>query len=114
MNETGVQPVGFNLLIKVEKVSDQSAGGLILPDSAINREQHGNDKGKVIAMGEYAFSDWVSAKYLPKVGDVVIFEKYAGTVIQHRTEEGGSRQTSDYRLLDCKKIGAVIKEKENE
>ena len=76
MNDTGIQPVGYKVLIKVDGVEDKSAGGIYLPDTTREREESANDKGLLVAVGEMAFADWKGRK--PVAGDRVVFEKYAG------------------------------------
>jgi len=106
MNNTGINPVGYKVLIRVDEVEDKSAGGIYLPDTTRDREEAANDKGLLVAVGEMAFADWKGKK--PQVGDRVVFEKYAGCVVQHRGLERGS--VTRYRLCNDTKIGAVIEE----
>ena len=108
MNDTGIQPVGYKVLIKVDEVEDRSAGGIFLPDTTREREETANDKGTLIAIGDMAFADWKDGVKKPVVGDRVVFEKYAGCVVQVRNIE---RNITRYRLCNDTKIGAVIKEK---
>lgn len=107
MNQTGICPVGYKVLIRVDEIDDRSSGGIFLPDTTREREESANDRGTLIAIGEMAFADWKGEK--PKAGDRVVFEKYAGSVVQHRGLERGS--ITRYRLCNDTKIGAIIKEK---
>jgi len=106
-NPTGIRPVQFNVLIKVDVLDDQSAGGLYLPESAIQREQIAHDRGTIVAVSSMAFTDWTCKK--PEIGDKVIFNKYAGSIILHQSDRASSRQ--NYRLCQDKDISAVIEEK---
>ncbi len=108
MNITGIKPVQFRVLISVDEVEGQTSGGIFIPEHALEREQMGHDRGTLIAVGDMAFEDWTGT--LPKVGDKVIFVKYAGTIIQFREE----RITTKYRLCKDADICAIIKEGESD
>ena len=105
MNPTGIRPVEYKVLIKVDQVESQSEGGIFLPDTALEREQMAHDRGELIDMGGMAFSDWKGRK--PQTGDKVIFSKYAGTLIHFRPDE---RHLEKYRLCNDKDISAILEE----
>ena len=95
-----VTPVEYKVLIKPDVVDDKSAGGLFLPDSVRDRDQYAVDRGVIIAHGEGFFVKLPGP--VPKVGDKVIFNKYAGTLIKIERE--------DFRLCNDKDICAILKE----
>ena len=95
-----VEPVEYKVLIKPDKVDDKSSGGLYLPDSARDRQQYSVDRGKIVAHGEGFFEKLPGP--VPNVGDKVIFNKYAGTLIKIERE--------DFRLCNDKDICAIIQE----
>lgn len=64
-----VKPIGERVLIKVEEAETKTTSGLYIPDTAQEKTQ----KGKVIAIGD----DTEAIKV--KVGDKVMYDKYAGT-----------------------------------
>ena len=97
-----VIPVEFKVLIKPDKVEDRSVGGLYLPDSSRERQQFAVDRGEVIAVGEGFFSELPGP--VPKIGDKVIFNRYAGSLIT--LGEGKDRE--DFRLCNDKDICAII------
>ena len=100
-----IQPVEYKALIKPDKVEGQTYGGLFLPDSARDKQQFAVDRGEVINVGEGFFTNLPGPK--PKVGDKVIFNRYAGSLI---TIEGDDRQKNEYRLINDKDICAVVEE----
>ena len=102
-----IVPVEYKVYIEVDEISDKSEGGLYLPEQTREREQYAHDKGTLIAVGGMAFSDWKGRK--PEVGDKVIFNKYAGSMIQVRED----RQLMKFRLCNDKDICAIM-EVENE
>jgi co-chaperonin GroES (HSP10) len=76
-NTSGMNPAGHRILIKPQEIKKVSAGGIILStESSGEREQMANTTGVVVAMGDTCYHDkpnpWC------KVGDKVIFAKYAG------------------------------------
>ena len=52
-NESGINPVGWRVLIKPQEVKEVSQGGIILTtEKSKEREQMGNTTGIVVAMGD--------------------------------------------------------------
>ncbi len=86
-----VTPLGERLLIKPIKEEKKTEGGIVLPDSAKEKPM----KAEVIAIGKVEDVDL-------KVGDKVIFSKYAGTEIKIEDE--------DYIIIDASDILAKIEE----
>lgn len=103
LNPTEIRPVEYKILIKPDDVGDKSAGGIYLPENAIAREQEARDTGVLIAVGAMAFDDWKGLK--PKVGDKVIFSRYAGSLIPWRDKTGILQK---FRLCNDKDVGAVL------
>lgn len=67
-----VSPLGDRVLIKIQEGDSKSAGGIIIPQTAQEKTQ----TGVVIAIG----TDTEVIKV--KVGDKVMYDKYAGTQIK--------------------------------
>ena len=70
------QPVGYRILIRPRGVIEKTKGGIILTDSSKEDQSYLNSVGQVIAMGNECYSD--RKKPWCKVGDWVIFGRYAG------------------------------------
>lgn len=72
-----LRPLHDRVLIqRIDSSEEKTAGGIIIPDAAKEKGQ----TGKVIAVGAGRIT--AEGKVLPmnvKVGDVVLFGKYAGT-----------------------------------
>jgi chaperonin GroES len=102
MNQSGLQPLKYKVLVRPIEVESKTAGGIYLPDSAKEKEQFAKAEGRVIAVGEIAFTDpdWLVK---PKTGDLVLFDKYGGALV---TGRDGER----YRLINDEEIGAIIHE----
>jgi len=70
------QPVGYRILLRPRGVVEKTKGGIILTDSNKDSQTYLNSVGQVIAMGTECYSD--RKKPWCKVGDWVIFGRYAG------------------------------------
>lgn len=67
-----VKPLGDRVLVKVEQTEEKTASGLYIPQTAQEKTQ----AGVVTAVGD----DKDAIKV--KVGDKVMYDKYAGTTIK--------------------------------
>jgi chaperonin GroES len=75
-----VRPLRDRILVKrVEEEAEQKVGGIIIPDTAKEKPM----QGKVVAAGSGRIND--KGQVFPldvKVGDTILFGKYAGTEIK--------------------------------
>ncbi|MCF6181670.1 co-chaperone GroES [Lutibacter sp.] len=71
MSKINIKPLADRVLIKPLEAETTTASGLIIPDSAKEKQQ----KGTVIAVGNGTKDEAMTVK----VGDTVLFGKYAGT-----------------------------------
>ncbi len=70
-----LRPLGDRLIVEAMETDEVTKAGIILPDT-VDREKP--EKGRVIAVGSGRFLDsGVRASMDIKVGDVVVFKKYA-------------------------------------
>ncbi len=79
-----IRPLGDRVLVKRVGEQEKTKGGIVLPDTAKEKPQ----RGEIVAVGEGRLTD--DGKRIPmnvKVGDKVIFAKYAGTEIELDGEE---------------------------
>jgi len=79
-----VKPLYDRILVKRIEEKEQKRGNIIIPDTAKEKPM----EGKVIAVGNGKLDD--DGKRIPlevKVGDRVLFGKYAGTEIKIDDEE---------------------------
>mgnify|MGYP001446396702 CR=1 FL=1 len=77
-------PLGDRVVIKPSPKEEVSKGGIVLPDTVKEKPV----EGEIIAVGAGKLTD--DGKRLPmdvKVGDVVIYSKYAGTEFKDKDEE---------------------------
>lgn len=74
-----IKPLNDRVLVLREDEEQKSAGGIIIPDTAKEKPQ----RGKVVATGTGKMDK--DGKRIPlevKVGDRILFGKYAGTEIK--------------------------------
>jgi chaperonin GroES len=99
-NESGINPVGWRVLIKPQEVKQMSKGGIILStDTNKEREQMGNTTGVVVAMGEQCFADELQPWC--EIGDKVIFAKYAGLLYL-------GKDGCQYRMINDKDVTGTL------
>jgi chaperonin GroES len=76
---TKIKPLGDRVVIKPTPKEEVSKGGIVIPDTAKEKPQ----EGKIIAVGPGKLSeDGKRIAMEVKVGDKVIYSKYAGTEIK--------------------------------
>ena len=97
INVSTVKPLGDRVFVKVSASEEKTSGGILLPETAKEKPQ----VGEVAAVGPGKRNDDGSYTELEvKVGDKVLYSKYAGTDIKL----GGD----DYVLLSEKDILASV------
>jgi chaperonin GroES len=79
-----IRPLQDRIIVKRVEEEEKTKGGIIIPDSAKEKPM----EGKVIAVGSGKVLD-NGQKSAPdvKVGDRVLFSKYAGTEVKIEGEE---------------------------
>ena len=81
---TRVRPLQDRVIVKrLEEQEQKSSGGIIIPDTAKEKPQ----EGKVVAVGPGRREDGKVLAVDVKVGDRVLFGKYAGSEIKVDGEE---------------------------
>jgi chaperonin GroES len=94
-----IKPLGDKVLVQPKTSSDQTAGGIVLPDTAKERPQ----EGTVIAVGPgRTLDNGDKAKIGVEEGDIVIYSKYGGTEVK--------LDGTDYLILDESSILAIKKD----
>ena len=92
MTQVNVKPLADRVLIEPAAAEQKTAGGIIIPDTAKEKPQ----RGSVVAVGTGKKDEPMTVK----VGDHVLYGKYAGTEI---TIEG-----KDYLIMRESDLFAVI------
>ena len=92
-----VKPLGDRVFVKVSASEETTHGGILLPDTDKEKPQ----VGEVVAVGPGKRNDEGSRQEPEvKIGDKVLYSKYAGTDIKLGVEE--------YVLLSEKDILAIV------
>ena len=101
------QPTGWRILVLPFKMNEKTKGGVIMNESTLERQQVASQCGNVLAMGPQCYKDNERYPEGPwcKVGDWVVFARYAGSRINI---EGG-----EVRLLNEDEILATVKDPED-
>ena len=97
--KTNIRPLGDRVVVKAVERTEQTKSGLYLPDTAQEKPQ----EAIVIAVGPgKLLDDGTRTPIDLKVGDKVLYSKYAGTEIKQLDEE--------YLILRESDILAVVLE----
>lgn len=95
MTKNMIEPVGHFVLIEMKRIEEKTAGGIILPQTAVEKEERAAHSGKVIATGPLC-------KKLDALGHgrTAFFGRYAGMLLDH--------DGAEYRLIDEDEIRGVL------
>lgn len=99
INESGIVPVEYKVLVKIDSVEEKTQSGIILTKKTTEREELAQVKGVLLDYGGSAFTDWKGKT--PTPGDRVMVAKYAGSVVEGCDGE-------EYRLCNDKDIAAIL------
>ncbi|MGF1636097.1 MAG: co-chaperone GroES [Cyclobacteriaceae bacterium] len=92
MSKVSIKPLADRVLVEPSAAEEKTASGIIIPDTAKEKPQ----RGQVVAVGDGKKDEPLTVK----VGDLVLYGKYAGTEI---TVEG-----REYLIMRESDIFAVI------
>jgi chaperonin GroES len=92
MSNLNIKPLADRVLVEPAAAEEKTASGIIIPDTAKEKPQRGN----VVAVGSGKKDEPLTVK----VGDAVLYGKYAGTEI---TIEG-----KEYLIMRESDIFAVV------
>ena len=92
MSEVKIKPLADRVLVEPMAAEQKTASGIIIPDTAKEKPQ----RGKVIAVGKGIKDEPMELK----IGDEVLYGKYAGTEI--------SVEGKDYLMMRQSDVLAVI------
>jgi chaperonin GroES len=73
-----IKPLGDRIVLEAIEKEEKTASGIVLPDTAKEKPQ----EGRVVAVGTGRWENGQKIELEVKVGDRVIFSKYAGTEVK--------------------------------
>ncbi len=79
MSKVSLKPINDRVVIKPLPAEDKTAGGIIIPDTAKEKPQ----QGEVVAIGPGK----EGVKLNLKIGDRVLYGKYAGQELQYKGDD---------------------------
>ncbi|TAE48856.1 MAG: co-chaperone GroES [Cytophagales bacterium] len=92
-----IKPLADRVVVEPAVAEEKTAGGIIIPDTAKEKPQ----RGQIVAIGEGKVAEnGTLIKPQVKVGDTILYGKYAGTEI---TVEG-----KDYLIMREADIFAIV------
>lgn len=92
-----LKPLGDRLIVEVAKEEEKSVGGIVLASAAQEKPQ----TGKVLAVGSgRVLENGQTVAPEVKVGEIVLFEKFAGTEVKHDGKE--------YLVIRADQIAAIV------
>lgn len=91
-----IKPLGERVVIKRLEAEEKTKSGIVLTGSAKERPQ----EAEVVAVGPGAIVDGTRVEMEVKVGDKVLYSKYAGTEVKVEGEE--------YMILKQEDILAIV------
>jgi chaperonin GroES len=82
--KVGIKPLGDRVVLEVLEETEQTSGGIYLPETAREKPQ----KGLILAVGPGKLNDSGKRDEMQvKVGDKVLFAKYSGTDVKLTDKE---------------------------
>jgi chaperonin GroES len=92
MSKVKIKPLADRVLVEPAAAEEKTAGGIIIPDTAKEKPM----KGIIVAVGDGKKDEPITVK----VGDTVLYGKYAGTEL--------SVDGKDYLIMRESDIYAII------
>jgi chaperonin GroES len=102
-NESGLSPVEYNIVVRMDPVEEKTASGLYIPQTKVDRDELSADEGTIVAVSEHAFSyaEWKD-RTPPKTGDRILMAQFDGRIWK--------RNGVTYRLIKDKSVIAVVEQ----
>ncbi len=99
-----IQPIGDRVVVRPLEKEQVTKSGIVIPDTASGEKPQ---EGVVIALGKGGIGkDTVNPHDFLKVGDKVLFGKYAGDDVKLPTKEG---KTIEVKILHVDSVLGIVK-----
>lgn len=96
----GIKPVEYYVLIAPETTEERTKGGIYIPQAKRETDEIATQRGRIVAQSPLAWSFADGDGHRANVGDVVLFGRYAGSLI-----EGADGKT--YRICRDKDVAGI-------
>jgi chaperonin GroES len=101
-----IKPCGHRVLVKVQQTERKTASGIVLPDSAVEKNQRDQVKGIIVEIGRTAWKAFDDGEPWAVVNDLVLFSRYGGKIV---FDDDGT----EYRILQDEDVVAIVSEAVN-
>lgn len=99
-----IQPIGDRVVVQPMEKEQVSASGIVIPDTASKEKPQ---EGKVIAVGKGGVGkECANPSEFLKVGDIVLFGKYAGDDVKLKTKSG---KDIEVKILHLDSVLGIVK-----
>lgn len=105
-NPSGIHPLDLRVLVLPDAAEAVTTGGIILPETEVEKKKFAQCKATMIAVGENAFEEAAarSAAFTkPQPGDRVLISKYGGIIVK-------GKDGVEYRLMNDEDVTARLEE----
>ena len=104
-NGSGVNPLGYKIIVRPQEVEAKTSGGLLLPDSKVEKDGFQRREGIIVAKSPMAFHnpDWPEGAAKPQIGDRVMFARY-------QADEINGRDGLTYWIMNDQSVMATIED----
>jgi chaperonin GroES len=96
-----IKPCGHRVLVKVQQTERKTASGIVLPDSAVEKNQRDQVKGIIVEIGKTAWKAFDAGEAWATVGDLILFSRYGGKIV---FDDDGT----EYRILQDEDVVAIV------
>lgn len=84
MSKSKIRPLADRVVVEPSEIETKTAGGIVIPDTA---DKDKPIRGTVIAIGNGRYIDGTIQPLQVKIGEKVLFGKYAGTNVKLADKE---------------------------
>ncbi|HEU5281825.1 MAG TPA: co-chaperone GroES [Gammaproteobacteria bacterium] len=98
MTTPAIRPLADRIVVKTQEAESKTAGGILIPDTGKEKPL----QGTVLAIGTGKYVDGQLQPLQVKVGDKVLFGKYAGTNV--------TLNNTDYLVMREEDVMGVVVE----
>ena len=105
LNGSGVNPLGYKIVVLPQEVEAKTKGGLLLPETKVEKDGFQRREGIIVAMSPMAFTfpDWPEGARKPQIGDRVMFARY-------QADEISGKDGQTYWIMEDKSVMATIED----